>query len=127
MPLSIQYIASLDAIVDEAVEFLSQPVDFFTAYKIVLPTIGSRSWLADELAKRLGSTSGDLGDGIVAGVDFSYPGSLSRLIGSCKDADDPWSVQRLTFTVLDILAETPHYDWLVQQAGGPVACSPTNC
>jgi len=120
MPLSIQYIASLDAIVDEAVEFLSQPVDFFTAYKIVLPTIGSRSWLADELAKRLGSTSGDLGDGIVAGVDFSYPGSLSRLIGSCKDADDPWSVQRLTFTVLDILAETPHYDWLVQQAGGPL-------
>ena len=97
MPLSIQYITSLDAIVDEAVEFLSQPEDFFTGYKIVLPTIGARSWLADELARRLGSTSGDLGDGIVSGVDFSYPGSLSRLIGACKDADDPWSVQRLTF------------------------------
>ena len=28
MPLSIQYVTSLDAIVDEAVEFLSQPMDF---------------------------------------------------------------------------------------------------
>jgi exodeoxyribonuclease V gamma subunit len=120
MSLSIHYIVSLDAIVDEAVEFLSQPEDFFTAYKIVLPTIGARSWLADELAKRLGSTSEDLSDGIVAGVDFSYPGSLSRLIGSCKDEEDPWSVQRLTFIVLDILVETPHYDWLIQQAGGPL-------
>ena len=120
MPLSIQYITSLDAIVDEAVEFLSQPEDFFTGYKIVLPTIGARSWLADELARRLGSTSGDLGDGIVSGVDFSYPGSLSRLIGACKDADDPWSVQRLTFIVLDIIVKTPRYDWLIQQSGGPL-------
>ena len=56
MPLSIQYVTSLDAVVDEAVEFLSQPMDIFTSYKIVIPTIGARSWLADKLARRLGST-----------------------------------------------------------------------
>jgi hypothetical protein len=50
MPLSIQYVTSLDAVVDEAVEFLSHPTDFFTSYKIVIPTIGARSWLADKLA-----------------------------------------------------------------------------
>ena len=43
MPLSIQYVTSLDAVVDEAVEFLSQPMDIFTSYKIVIPTIGARS------------------------------------------------------------------------------------
>ena len=31
MPLSIQYVTSLDAVVDEAVEFLSQPTDLFTS------------------------------------------------------------------------------------------------
>ena len=89
MPLSIQYVTSLDAIVDEAVEFLSQPMDFFTSYKIVIPTIGARSWLADKLARKLGSTAKGLGDGIVAGVDFSYPGSLSLLIGSYEYENDP--------------------------------------
>ena len=120
MPLSIQYVTSLDAVVDEAVEFLSQPMDLFTSYKIVIPTIGARSWLADKLARRLGSTDAQLGDGIVAGVDFSYPGSLSQLIGSDDYENDPWSVQRLTFSVLDIIVQSPHYEWLIQQAGGPL-------
>ena len=33
----------------------------------------------------------------MAGVDFSYPGSLSLLIGSYEHENDPWSVERLTF------------------------------
>ena len=111
---------SLDAVVDEAVEFLSQPTDLFTSYKIVIPTIGARSWLADKLARRLGSTATGLGDGIVAGVDFSYPGSLSLLIGSYEYENDPWSVQRLTFAVLDIITKSRDYEWLIQQAGGPL-------
>ena len=120
MPLSIQYVTSLDAVVDEAVEFLSQPKDLFTSYKIVIPTIGARSWLADKLARRLGSTDSKLGDGIVAGVDFSYPGSLSQLVGSYEYENDPWSVQRLTFSVLDVIVQSPQYEWLIQQAGGPL-------
>ena len=120
MPLSIQYVTSLDAVVDEAVEFLSHPTDLFTSYKIVIPTIGARSWLADKLARRLGSTAIGLGDGIVAGVDFSYPGSLSLLVGSYEYENDPWSVERLTFAVLDIIAKSRDYEWLIQQAGGPL-------
>ena len=120
MPLSIQYVTSLDAVVDEAVEFLSQPTDLFTSYKIVIPTIGARSWLADKLARRLGSTATGLGDGIVAGVDFSYPGSLSLLVGSYEYENDPWSVQRLTFAVLDVITKSRDYEWLIQQAGGPL-------
>ena len=120
MPLSIQYVTSLDTVVDEAVEFLSQPTDLFTPYKVVIPTIGARSWLADKLARRLGSTATGLGDGIVAGVDFTYPGSLSLLVGSYEYENDPWSVQRLTFTVLDVIAKSRDYEWLIQQAGGPL-------
>ena len=120
MPLSIQYVTSLDAVVDEAVEFLSQPTDLFTSYKIVIPTIGARSWLADKLARRLGSAATGLGDGIVAGVDFSYPGSLSLLVGSYEYENDPWSVQRLTFAVLDVITKSRDYEWLIQQAGGPL-------
>ncbi|MGI9460851.1 MAG: exodeoxyribonuclease V subunit gamma, partial [Pirellulales bacterium] len=120
MALSMQYVTSLDAVVDEAVKFLSQPTDLFTSYKVVVPTIGARSWLAEKLARRLGSTATGLGDGIVAGVDFSYPGSLSLLVGSYEYKNDPWSVNRLTFAVLDVIAKSGDYEWLIQQAGGPL-------
>ena len=91
---------------------------FLHPTKIVIPTIGARSWLADK--RRLGSTDSKLGDGIVAGVDFSYPGSLSQLVGSYEYENDPWSVQRLTFSVLDVIVQSPQYEWLIQQAGGPL-------
>ena len=84
MSLAIRYVRSLDEVVDRAAGFLSRPVDFFARQRIVVPTAGAKAWLTAKLAERLGAGSTadgrPAGDGIVAGVDFSYPGTISSLI-----------------------------------------------
>ena len=109
MPLTVTYVRSLAEIVDHAVDFLSQPTDLFTTQHIVLPTVGARAWLASELVQRLGVTTADAGDGIVAGVAFSFPGSIARLALPGRYDEDPWAVDRLTFAVLDVLVQRPQY------------------
>ena len=71
MPLTVTYVRRLAEIVDRAAVFLSQPGDLFTPQHVVLPTVGVQAWLAAELARRLGASTAEGGDGIVAGVDFS--------------------------------------------------------
>lgn len=120
MPLTVTYVRSLAEIVDHAVDFLGQPTDLFTTQHIVLPTVGARAWLAAELMRRLGVTTADAGDGIVAGVDFSFPGSIARLALPGRYDEDPWAVDRLTFAVLDVLVQRPQYQSLCRRAGGPL-------
>lgn len=125
MALSIRYVRSLDEVIDRAAEFLSRPVDLFARQRIVVPTAGAKAWLTAELAQRLGaSPAADgtrAGDGIVAGVDFSYPGTISSLISDATRPDaDPWDVDRLTFTILSVLVGDPDYEHVVTQAGGPL-------
>lgn len=120
MPLSVTYVRSLSEIVERAAAFLSQSEDLFTLQNVVLPTVGARAWLAAELAMRLGASAADRGDGIVAGVQFSYPGSISQLILPVNSEADPWSVDRLTFAVLDVLINSPRLSFLCRRAGGPL-------
>jgi exodeoxyribonuclease V gamma subunit len=125
MPLSIRYVRSLDEVIDRAAEFLSRPVDLFARQRILVPTAGAKAWLTAELAKRLGaSTRPDgtrMADGIVAGVDFSYPGTISSLISEAVRPDaDPWDVDRLTFTILSVLVGDSAFDHVIKQAGGPL-------
>jgi len=126
MPLSIRYVCSLNDVIDRAHEFLSRPVDLFTSQRIVVPTAGAKAWLTAELAARLGaSKTADgtpVGDGIVAGVDFSYPGTISSLISEAVRPDaDPWDVDHLTFTILDVLADdAAAFKQVVERAGGPL-------
>jgi exodeoxyribonuclease V gamma subunit len=125
MSLAIRYVRSLDEVVDRAAGFLSRPVDFFARQRIVVPTAGAKAWLTAKLAERLGAGSTadgrPAGDGIVAGVDFSYPGTISSLISEKVRSDaDPWDVDRLTFTILSVLARDPAFDDVVKRAGGPL-------
>ena len=119
MPLSIRYVRSLDEVVDPAVEFLSRPTDLFTRQRIVVPTAGARAWLAAKLAERLGASIGP--DGIVANVEFSYPGTISSLISEGVRPDaDPWDVDQLTFTILETLLGDGSFEQVIKQAGGPL-------
>lgn len=125
MPLSIRYVRSLDEVIDRAAEFLSRPVDLFARQRIVVPTAGTKAWLTAELVKRLGASTRPDGtrmdDGIVAGVDFSYPGTISSLISEDVRPDaDPWDVDRLTFTILSVLVGDSAFDHVIKQAGGPL-------
>ena len=119
MPLSIRYVRSLDEVVDPAVEFLSRPTDLFTRQRIVVPTAGAKAWLAAKLAERLGASIGP--DGIVANVEFSYPGTISSLISEGVRPDaDPWDVDQLTFTILETLLGDGSFEQVIKQAGGPL-------
>jgi exodeoxyribonuclease V gamma subunit len=128
MPLSISYVRSLDEVIDAAAIFLSREGDLFVPQRIVVPTAGAKAWLVAELAKRLGAkkangSSG--GDGIVANVVFSYPGTISALISAdTRPPDDPWEVERLAFTILEVLAKEDAgkqaLRQIVQRAGGPL-------
>jgi exodeoxyribonuclease V gamma subunit len=120
MPLTVTYVRRLVEIVDWAANFLSQTGDLFTPQNVVLPTVGARAWLAAELARRLGATETEGGDGIVAGVEFSYPGSLTRFVVPEAPEIDPWTVERLTFAVLDVVMQSPRLRFLSQRAGGPL-------
>jgi exonuclease V gamma subunit len=106
MPLSIEYVRSLEDVINPTLQFLSRPIDLFARQRIVVPTAGAKAWLMAELAKRLG-VSGELtGDGIVANVEFLYPGAISKLLldGTRPDID-LWQVDYLAFTILKVLAD----------------------
>jgi exodeoxyribonuclease V gamma subunit len=104
MPLHPHLISSLDQVVAPLAALLATPADDpFTPELIVAPSVGVQQWLAERLARSLGAAAGR-DDGIVANIRFDFPGALvTRALGG-RVFDDPWSVERLTFTVLDVLA-----------------------
>jgi exodeoxyribonuclease V gamma subunit len=123
MPLRISYVERLADVLAPAREFLSRERDLFAKPRIVVPTAGAKAWLWSELATSLGAGSGGSGDGIVTNVDFSYPGTISTLL----DPDDhrapdvdPWGVEQLTFTILELIADETAFAPIVKRAGGPL-------
>ncbi len=125
MPLTTCFIRAIEDVVEPAVAFLSRNVDIFTRQRIVVPTAGAKAWLAAELAHRLGATrsidGSSHGDGIVANVEFSYPGTISRLLKPEGPPEiDPWDVENLTFSILKVIAHDPAYAHVVRRAGGPL-------
>lgn len=92
---------SLDVVVPEAAAVLrTPPGDPFARELVVVPGDGIRTWLVQSLARALGDGSGD---GIVANVDFVYPGALVRsALGATVD-DDPWSIGALTWSIHALL------------------------
>lgn len=111
MSLTISYVRRLEDIVEPARAFLSRDYDLFAKPRIVVPTAGAKAWLWSQLAQTLGASRGgpdgdgeSLRDGIVANVEISYPGTILALLQPQRGrASDPWSFDRLTFTVLDMI------------------------
>ncbi len=121
MPLDIRYVRSLEDVIQPAVAFLSRPVDFFERQRVVVPTAGAKAWLAAELARRLGARDPLRGDGILANVEFSYPGTISSLLApEGMPVPDPWDVDHLSFAILQAIADKPAYEGIVTRAGGPL-------
>jgi exodeoxyribonuclease V gamma subunit len=101
MPLSVSYIRRFEDVLEPAREFLSRDDDLFAKPRIVVPTAGAKAWLCSELAKTLGASRGD---GIVANVEISYPGTILALLQPPRVREpDPWEFDRLTFSVLDVI------------------------
>jgi len=119
MALTVRYVSRLEDVVAPAVEHLGRRVDLFARQQIVVPTAGAKAWLLSELAKRLGATGSD--DGIVANVDISYPDAIARLLQPERGRkSDPWTIDHLTFHVLDELAAGGMCGPLADRAGEPL-------
>ena len=119
MPLKVEYVCRLDDIIAPAVEYLSATVDLFETQHLVVPTAGVKAWLLPELAKHLGAT--DKQDGIVANVEVDYPGSLTKYLSPIQQGEvDPWSIDNLTFELLNIIANNPDYLDIIKRSGGPL-------
>ncbi len=104
MSLRVHLVRCLADVLPAVVRFLSRPGDPFLRQRIVVPHAGARAWLEATLAGRLGASSPGRGDGIIANVDFLFPGSIPLLAQEPVGGPDPWSVDRLTFAVLAGLA-----------------------
>ncbi len=129
--LRVQVADRPEDLLDVLVAQLRVPLaDPFASEWVSVPSLGFRSWLRHQLSLRLGA--GGHGDGIVANVEMPFPGSLRwtvlrahsaqvgrgdqddivhddglRDAGGPADQDDPWQVDRLVWSVLEVLSEPP--------------------
>ena len=84
------------------------PVDPMLPEWIAVTSEGMRRWLSLELARHLGASAPGAGDGIAANIEAAYPGSLRLRVletGRPEDAPDPWRVERLAWSLLDVIDE----------------------
>ena len=100
---------SLGGLATELAEVLRTPLDDpMQAEWIGIPTQGVMSWLEIELARHLGAQPGR-NDGIAANIDLKFSGDLHRRILAAhegqRDGTDPWHIDRLVWTVVQVLAD----------------------
>ena len=123
MALNIHWVADLEDVLEPAVRWLeARPAGagLFDPDLVLVPTEGTRAWMASELAVRNGA-QGSLRDGVVARVEFLHPGALRRLlVPTPARRDDPWSVDRLTIALLPFLVDNPEFEERCHRAGGPL-------
>lgn len=84
---------------------LARPLtDPFAAELVAVPGDGVRAWLTAQLGRRVGAADPAIGDGIVANVEFVFPGALVRRALGEDDPDGPWSVGHLTWAIHEVIA-----------------------
>lgn len=81
----------------------TEPADPMSPEWLAVPSDGMRRWLMLELAGQLGSSGPDVTDGVAANIERAYPGTLRSCVlnaGNDGDGTDPWSIDRLVWSVL---------------------------
>src|ERR1035437_7987106 len=77
-----------------------------TSEWVAVPTVGMHRWLPLELARSLGASDPQAGDGVAANITFTFPDALRQTVLGAGKADgttDPWQVEHLVWAVLDVL------------------------
>ncbi len=102
------------------------PGDPMTPEWLAVPSDGMRRWLTLELARHLGSSGPDCSDGVAANIARALPGDLRKAVlavGRARGETDPWRIDRLVWSVLEVLVEDTYQPdlWAAPTpAGGPV-------
>jgi exodeoxyribonuclease V gamma subunit len=91
---------------------VAQP-DPFTPDIVVVPSVGQRDWLLEQLGTLLVPEHG--GAGICTNVEFWFPADFNRRIAATgATVNDPWDPQQLGWTILGLLdshaASAPRFD-----------------
>lgn len=107
--LHLHHADQLDPLLDALAEVLTPaPADPFAPDLVVVPAVGLGDVAMAGLGRRLGASG--YGDGIVANIEFVFPGQfMARALGNSSAGDpagDPWRLPQLTWWVLDELATT---------------------
>lgn len=115
MPLHIHRAERADALAVALGEVLAEPLsDPFAAEVVAVPAKGVERWLTQQLSARLGAT-GSGADGIAANIRFPAPASLIAELRARMDGftaeDDPWSPERMVWTVLDVVDASLSEPW----------------
>ncbi len=106
-------------LLDELVAALREPLDdgsvasLFTPEWVSVPSLGMATWVRGQLSRRLGA--GALHDGISANIEYPFPGVLRWAIldahrlaaDPTAELADPWRVDRLVWSVLEVLSDPP--------------------
>ncbi|WP_433666145.1 exodeoxyribonuclease V subunit gamma [Nocardia sp. CA-136227] len=113
-----------DTLADALAGLLIEPLgDPFTPEVVAVPAKGIERWLTQRLATVLGAgggpgrgAAGGLGtDGISANIDFADPAALvSAILAEATGVDpeqDPWSPERLVWTLLPVLDDVLSEPW----------------
>ncbi|MEI7991555.1 MAG: exodeoxyribonuclease V subunit gamma, partial [Actinomycetota bacterium] len=122
--LTLHHADELEPLLSSLAGVLTPPLpDPFTPHVVAVPSAGTADAVMAALGTRLGSTG--RGDGIVANVSFLFPGQfVARALGAAATDDDPWSIERLTWTVLQILEAQPSLlPWATDAGAGAGAAA----
>ncbi|RJO68241.1 exodeoxyribonuclease V subunit gamma [Nocardia panacis] len=114
MPLRIHRAERADVLADALGALLAVPLpDPFAAEVVAVPAKGIERWLTQRLSGLLGVSAG--GDGVAANIAFPSPaavvgGVLAAAVG-LRPEDDPWSSERVVWTLLRVLDECVDEPW----------------
>lgn len=113
--LTLHHADELEPLLTALAGVLAPPLaDPFAPHVVAVPSAGMSDAVMAALGAHLGATGRR--DGIVANVDFVFPGQfVARALGGVEPDADPWSIERLTWTVLRVIDENPS---LLPWAGG---------
>ena len=81
------------------------PDDPFAPEWIAVPTEGMRRWLLLELARHLGTSGPDGGDGVAANIVRAFPGTLRTAVLNAVRPDgapDDWEIDRMVWSLLTV-------------------------
>ena len=102
------------------------PSDPMAPEWLAVPSDGMRRWLALELAGYLGASGRGRSDGVAANIERALPGDLRNAvlaIDRAEDAPDLWRIERLVWSVLEVMALAADDPDLPDALGAPGARS----
>ncbi|MFI2229129.1 exodeoxyribonuclease V subunit gamma [Nocardia testacea] len=115
MALHIHRAERADALVTALAALLAEPLpDPFDAEVVAVPAKGVERWLTQQLSGVLGASAA-AGDGVAANIRFPAPAALveeiSGAISGFGPNEDPWSPDRVVWTLLRVIDESVREPW----------------